>query len=178
MWDGSGNVLTYSNFQIVDANNVAVMFAQAQTGAIKITASAYNQPFSNTVSVSIPHNLGTLNIVPVVYDASNNVIEPSSFTLLDANNAVLTFASPQSGTVQFLTTAATSGVSDSFTTSCSGSNCTATLAHGLGSTQLAAAVYDNGNNLVQYGTLTPIDSNDTAITTVLALTGRAVFVRP
>jgi hypothetical protein len=171
VWDASGSPLRFSTFQLTDANNAAVSFAVPQSGAVRVALSAYNQSFTAATNVTVTHNLGSLNVIPVVYNSLNQIIEPSTFTLSDANNAVMTFATPQTGIIRFFPV--TGAYQQTF-----GASNGLTVNHNLNSTQLAVAVYDTGNNLIQYQTFTPSDANNAVLTFASSQAGRVVVFKP
>jgi hypothetical protein len=77
-----------------DANGNVV-----STGAPCISsATNYSLTFTSAVSVPLNHNLGTTQVLLHCYSADNAGIEYDSLTLSDSNTAVVTFATPQSGT--------------------------------------------------------------------------------
>jgi hypothetical protein len=155
VFDSSGNLIGFNTLQLVDPNNTLLTFARPASGTLVLVATAYRQTFTSATSVSIPHNLGSLNIIPVVFDSSNNVIGFDTFVLTDANNAVLTFAVAQSGSVALILGA----YSQSFTSATS-----VTVTHGLNSTLVTAAVYDGSNNLIEFNGFGPVDANTSTLT--------------
>lgn len=134
------------------------------------TTKTYTQGFTNATTVAIAHNLGTVNIVPEVFDSSGNVIGYGSFTVVDANNATLTFAAPQSGTVRILT-AITGIFTESFT------NVTSlAIADGLNTSNPLLEVFDSSGNAIGYGSFTVTDANDATLTFAVPQSGRLVML--
>lgn len=138
-------------------------------------AKFYSQGFtcaSSPCTVTLAHNLDSLNIIPTVFDSTGKVIGYQDFTLVDANDATLTFSAPVTGTVRIMTS--TSGVfSQSFTNATSVS-----LAHDLGTEQLFATVYNSSNVAIGYQDLTPTDNNNATLTFASPASGRIVIVNP
>jgi len=59
--------------------------------------SNYSQAFTAQSSVTLNHGLSTANVIVSCYDSGNREVEPDSVTVLDADNAAITFATPQTG---------------------------------------------------------------------------------
>jgi hypothetical protein len=64
----------------------------AQNATVKKT-------FTNSVSWSVDHNLDTPNAIIQAYDSTNYQIIPESVLIIDDDNILITFASPESGYV-------------------------------------------------------------------------------
>lgn len=62
----------------------------SQTATIK-------RSFTGSVSWSIEHNLDTPNAIVQAYDANNYQIIPSTVLIVDRNNILMTFSSPETG---------------------------------------------------------------------------------
>jgi len=57
----------------------------------------YSQAFSSQTSVSLTHNLGTLNVIVACYDGSDVQVGYNTFTVNSTTAATVTFASAQTG---------------------------------------------------------------------------------
>lgn len=57
----------------------------------------YSQAFTSQTSVSLTHNMDTLNVVVSCYNGSNVAIEYNTLTLDDVNTATVTFSGSQTG---------------------------------------------------------------------------------
>lgn len=170
---------THSAQITVDAKGrITSATAVAISGSGGGGARFYSQAFtcsSSPCSVSVAHNLGSLNIIPTVFNTSGQVIGYQDFTLTDANDASLTLqfsGASLSGTVRLMTS--TNGVfAQSFTNATNVS-----LAHDLGTEQLFATVYNNSNVAIGYQDLTPVDNNNATLTFASATSGRIVILNP
>jgi hypothetical protein len=177
VWDSSGNVLSYSSLQLTDANDALLSFVgAAQSGVVVMSPTAYQQTIpGGTASVAIPHNLNSLNIIPVLYDSNWNQVEFTTLTLVDANNATLKLSTAfPGGTLELLSpVGAYSQTVPSGVTSL-------TVTHNLGTVQLRVALYDASNNLIRFNSFGPINTNSSTLTLAvpLASPGRIVVQKP
>lgn len=57
----------------------------------------HNTAFTSQTSVTVTHNLGTLNVVPTCYDGSDREIEPHTVTVSSINAVTVTFLAAQTG---------------------------------------------------------------------------------
>lgn len=57
----------------------------------------HNTAFTAQTSVTVTHNLGTLNVVPTCYDGSDREIEPHTVTVTSINAVTVTFLAAQTG---------------------------------------------------------------------------------
>lgn len=57
----------------------------------------YSQAFTSQTSVTLAHNMDTLNVVVQCFNGSNVAIEYNTLTLDDVNNATVTFSGSQTG---------------------------------------------------------------------------------
>lgn len=129
--------------------------------------------FVNQTSVAVPYNLGTNNVLPTVYNASNAIIPGGyTFTLArDGSNATLTFTTPQSGSIVVLA-AGSQSFTQSFVNQTS-----LTLSHGLNTVRPAMSVY-NASGIYLYGsTLLPVDANNSTLGFAAPQSGTVVLVR-
>ena len=172
-WATDGSTLEWNQFTIADANTSSISFAVPQSGNACVSPAVYSQAFVNATSVSIPHNLNTANIIAEVIDSSGNVVQPSNFllTLASNNTATLTFAVPQSGTIQFM--AVTGAASQSFTNAT-----TVNVSHGLNTADVAVAVYDLNGSQVSYQSWVPTDLNNGVLSFSTPMSGTVVLQRP
>jgi hypothetical protein len=132
----------------------------------------YSQSFNNATSVAINHNLNSLNVFPTVYDSTGRIIGYTDFTIVDANNATLTFATPVTGSVRIMTSSA--GIfAQSFNNATS-----LAINHNLNSTQLFAIVFNTSNVQIGYTDLTPTDANNATLTFATPTSGRIVLMNP
>jgi len=96
-----GYTLTLAN----DDNNATLSFATPQSGSITVFSAgngAFSEAFTAQTSFNVPHNLGTLTPILAVYNTSNTLVYGQTLHSVDLNNATLSFATPQSGTVILL----------------------------------------------------------------------------
>lgn len=161
-----------SSHSLVATVNAKGLVTNVTTVPISGGAKSYSQSFTNATTVNIAHDLDSLYIYPQVFDTSGATIGYQSFTRTDANNAVLTFATAQSGTVTILSAA--SGVySQSFTNAT-----TVSVAHNLGTLSPLATVFDSSNNVIGYSSLTPTDSDNETLVFSVPQSGSIVLIRP
>ncbi|MBE0657735.1 MAG: hypothetical protein IH602_08580 [Bryobacteraceae bacterium] len=57
----------------------------------------YSQQFSESTSVVLTHNLGTLNVLVECFDQLDAKVEPGGVTIPNVNTAIVAFAVPQTG---------------------------------------------------------------------------------
>lgn len=161
-----------SSHSLVATVNAKGLVTNVTTVPISGGAKSYSQSFTNATTVNIAHDLDSLYIYPQVFDTSGATIGYQSFTRTDANNAVLTFATAQSGTITILSAA--SGVySQSFTNAT-----TVSVAHNLGTLSPLATVFDSSNNVIGYSSLTPTDSDNETLVFSVPQSGSIVLIRP
>ena len=96
---GSGATIlkTGSNVQARSVLGTAGIAVTEQTDTITVSGAGYNSAFTAQTSVTITHNLNTLNIVVVCFNGSEGVVEPNAITATDANTATVTFLTAQTG---------------------------------------------------------------------------------
>ena len=59
----------------------------------------YVESFTTQTTVTVTHNLKDTSPNVIIYNGSNEMIEPSSVTVVDSNNITVTFGSSQSGKI-------------------------------------------------------------------------------
>jgi hypothetical protein len=94
---GGGTVATgdCARFDI-DGNLVSAGAPCGSAGGAGNTPN-YSQAFTGQTSITLAHNLASLNVVVQCYDNSNLSIGFENAAVIDANTAVVTFAAAQSG---------------------------------------------------------------------------------
>jgi hypothetical protein len=93
---GGGPVATGDCARFDGDGNVVSAGAPCGSGSAGITAN-YSQAFSGQTSITLTHNLASVNVVVQCYDNSNLSIGFENAAVIDGNTAVVTFAKPQSG---------------------------------------------------------------------------------
>jgi hypothetical protein len=137
-----------------------------------------SQSFTAQTTVTIVHDLNSLNVIVQCYDTASRAIEYNSVTVTNANQVVVTFQSPQSGrcvvngtgggtTVVELQPSA--NASQSFTAQTS-----VTVAHNLNSLNVIAQCYDATNKAIDYHSMTVTDANHVAVAFQAPQSGRCV----
>ena len=129
--------------------------------------------FTSQTSVPVAYNLGTNNVIATVRDASGTVIPGGyTFTLTeDGNNATLSFATSQSGSITVLS------VSSQFFSEVFTNQTSFNVAHNLGTTTPGIAVYNTSGSLLYGATLAPVDSNNSTLSFAVPQSGTVVLVR-
>lgn len=103
VFSGTGVMLIPNTITATNANNLSIDFTTAQVGFAIVSKKGslnggylHNQGIAS-LSWNINHNLQSLYVAPTFYNTSNQVIIPNSLTVVDANNAIATFATAQDG---------------------------------------------------------------------------------
>lgn len=108
-YDTASRAIEYNSVTVTNANQVAVTFQSPQSGrcvngtgggttVVELQPSANaSQSFTAQTSVTVAHNLNSLNVIAQCYDATNKAIDYHSMTVTDANHVAVAFQSPQSG---------------------------------------------------------------------------------
>jgi hypothetical protein len=81
----------------VTAENTITIDAAALSGVIG--NDCYVESFSNITNTTINHNLGTVDVIIDVFDASSNKVLADRVGIIDINNVILEFNRPQTGKV-------------------------------------------------------------------------------
>jgi len=167
-----------SNLYGCVATNTWSLQAGGSSGSSGPGTPNASQTFTAQTSVTIVHDLSSLNVIVQCYDSASRAIEYNSVTVTDANRVAVTFQSPQSGrcvvngtgggtTVVALEPSA--NASQSFTAQTS-----VTVAHNLNSLNVIAQCYDATNRAIAYQSMTITDTNNVAIVFPASQSGRCV----
>jgi hypothetical protein len=78
----------------VSAENEILINGAASSGTL-----CYSESFTSVTSVTATHNLGSTDLVINVFDASDNQMFADRVGIVDLNNAVIEFNTPQTGKV-------------------------------------------------------------------------------
>lgn len=167
-----------SNLYGCAATNTWSLQAGGGTGPSEPGTPNASQTFTAQTSVTIAHNLSSLNVIVQCYDSANRAIETNSVTVNDSNTVAVTFQAAQTGrcvvngtgggtTVVELQPSA--NASQSFTTQTS-----VTLAHNLNSLNVIAQCYDATNKAIDYHSMTVSDANSVVVTFQSPQSGRCV----
>ena len=150
----------------------ATEYAASQQQSVGPIADSFSTSFAGAVSVILPFNLSTTDVVPFVTDQYGNPMEYSDFRVIDANNALLTFSVPVTGSI--LIRVMPNQVAQDFTCAPAGDEFSATIVHNLGTTNIGLCVYQNGL-VIQTGNVTTFDANTIGIMFSTNVTGRAII---
>jgi len=82
-----------SSYAVSSSNSLTSSYTEGLGG------SNFTQNFSNSTTWTVNHNLGNKYVIIQVYDLNYDEILPQNIDLLDNNTAVITFPTPESGTV-------------------------------------------------------------------------------
>jgi hypothetical protein len=141
------------------------------------SAPNYTQSFAAQTSISITHNLGTLNVVVECYDASNLQVGYATYTVTDLNHVTVTFFAPQTGrcvvngfggpTINRFATAFNSQTSVAISAA----------THNLGTGDVAVSCYDAGSPKarIEPDRVQVDAANNVTITFFTAQTGRCIL---
>jgi len=108
VYNGSAEQMTPDAITVNDGNSVTVTFTSSTSGFIVVhggqgvdigTTAYYSVSFSGQTTVNVGHGLGQKYVQVQCYDNSDILIEPTSVTLTDANNLVVTFGLATTGYV-------------------------------------------------------------------------------
>jgi hypothetical protein len=135
---------------------------------------AYAQSFTNALYQTITHNLNSTDVVVQVKDQSNEKLEPDGVIILDANNIILVFSTPQTGRVTVL---ASGGTFLTTYNAVFSSQKTWVVSHNLNSVILEVSVIDNDNTFITPTAIKIIDANTINIFWVDPQSGTVVIVR-
>ncbi|HWT39807.1 MAG TPA: hypothetical protein VN081_00830 [Dongiaceae bacterium] len=133
--------------------------------------------FSASTTVAVNHNMNSAAIVPFVSDVTGMPLAYSDFTIVDLNNATLTFSIPESGSVVVKTAVTLGAYVATFTTGDPDGNghYELPLNHNLGTTQIAACVYNNSSHqVIQYGSIAAVDEDNAIVTFTVSESGTVI----
>lgn len=134
-------------------------------------SSIFLMNLTKTLSVIVPHNLNSFDVVPSLVGKFGDFSQYGDFRLLDANNALLTFAVPFTGELEV----------EVFTGKYMTQNVTAstsvTFNHPFNTTALGVCVYDATNLVTQYGDLITPNTSTATVTFNPAFTGRVILFK-
>lgn len=82
-----------SSYAVSSSNSLTSSYTEGLGG------SNFTQNFSNSTTWTVNHNLGNKYVIIQVYDLNYDEILPQNIDLFDNNTAVITFPTPESGTV-------------------------------------------------------------------------------
>lgn len=102
-----------SSITTTDVNTVRVVFDQARSGRIVIAkgghmisgsinvveSTLFEDTFTNQTTITPVHSFGTKNVAVTVYDASDELITPSSVNTISTDQVRITFPTASSGRV-------------------------------------------------------------------------------
>jgi hypothetical protein len=93
MWDGPGAK------SLGNMTRQWYLFFQALVTLTEQGVTSYATSWTAQTTVTVSHNLNTMDVGAFVYNASNVLTAPQSVTVTDANTVTLTFASSFTGRV-------------------------------------------------------------------------------
>ena len=94
-----------SRMVLAGLTNNAYSILGFETGQISpdiVAMTEFEYDFTASASVTVPHNLGDRTPIVTVYDNAGVVLIPDTITSIDVNTIVVTFAIPQSGTIDIV----------------------------------------------------------------------------
>jgi hypothetical protein len=174
--DASGNVVQPQNIQVTSANALVLTFGVSFTGSVVVLGAATVTPEYSTswiaqTSVTVTHNLGSLDPLVIVFDASGNVVTPQNIAVTSANVVTLTFGTAFTGSVVGMALSVVRQVTASWT-----SQTSVTVTHNLATTSVVVQVYDASGNQVTPENIQATDANDVVLTFGVSFTGSAVII--
>jgi hypothetical protein len=105
VYDDNDELIQADSITIVDSNSVTVDFSASTTGKIivfggnSLNNGYYKTTFTSQTSVTVTHNLANQYVNVMVYNDSDELIEPQTVTLDDENSCTVTFGASTSGTI-------------------------------------------------------------------------------
>lgn len=100
----TGPTITFQGVNGVEVTspspNVILIDAAGASGVTNI--SKFIALFTDQVSVTAMHNIGTEDILLQIFDTSKQQIIPDSVVIVDLNSVTITFNAPQSGKIVIL----------------------------------------------------------------------------
>jgi hypothetical protein len=69
------------------------------TNGFDTVPTCYNESFTDETTVTVTHNLNTLNVIVQVYSNNNEQIIPDDITTTSVNIVTVTFNSSQTGRI-------------------------------------------------------------------------------
>lgn len=169
-----------------DANNITVTFTSSETGTVVVyggtgglvgQAASYihvESPASTTWNVN--HNLGQKYVIVQVYDSSDNWVIPSSISLTDDNNLVITLSSSITGRA-VIQAGQTAPVLTRYLHTEAAPATTWNVNHGLNEKYVTAMVYDGSDNWIIPNSINLVDANNLTITLSSSIAGKAVVLK-
>ena len=137
-------------------------------------AQKYTTSWTGQTSVTVTHNLGTLAVIPQVFDASGNVVIPQNLQITGVNTLVLTFGVSFTGSVVVIAIGA-ANLPQVYSTSWTAQT-SVTVTHNLGSASVFVIVYDASGDEVVPQQITITSSNVVTLTFGVSFTGSVVVL--
>lgn len=176
VFDASGNVVTPQNIAITSANVITLTFGVSFTGSVVVIAAAtvtpsYSTSWTAQTSVTVTHNLGSLDPLVMVYDAAGNQVAAQNVAVTSPNVVTLTFGVSFTGSVVAMALSVVRQATASWT-----SQTTVAISHNLGTTAVVVQVYDGSGNQVTPQNAVTTDANTVTLTFGVSFTGSAVVI--
>jgi hypothetical protein len=182
VYDASGLQVTPESQTIVDANNIALTFGAAFTGTAVVIGTAtrnsntvYTTSWSAQTSVTVTHNLGTLQVIVQVSDGSGAKVIPESITLTSSNVVTLTFGASFTGSAVVMASPLAITAINSYSTSWTAQT-SVTVTHNLGTSNVIVQVTNGVGLEVEPESVVCTSSNVVTLTFGAAFTGSVVVI--
>jgi len=166
VYDSAGVQSAPQSITITSSSVVTLAFGAAFTGSVVVIApvtqnlfpTTYTTSWTSQTSVTVTHNLGTLNVFCQVFDGSGIEVLPQSISLTSTSALTLAFGAAFTGSVVVF--AQPAKPAQSYFASWT-SQTSVTVTHGLGSTAVIVQVYDAGSPPVRVApqSITASDAN-------------------
>jgi len=185
VYDNNSEQITPDTIDITDANTVTVTFLVATTGTVVVHSipnatrtytgfsAMYSESFTGQTSVAVNHNLGQKYVAVQVFDNTDQLVEPTSVTLTDANNLTVTFGVATSGEIVVVGGAVVSigsvlGVKRYSTTFTS--QTTVVVTHSLNTVSPSVMIYDGSGDAI-VGDIAVLNANQVQLDFGVATSG-------
>lgn len=97
VYDSNNKEIVPDSIQLVDNNNITVIFNTAQSGTVKVVKGNYTQTFTSSTTWLVDHGLKTLKVLAVCYDSSGYMIKPATQVISSGRRVTVTFGTATAG---------------------------------------------------------------------------------
>ena len=182
VYNASGVQVLPETQTIVDANNIALTFGGAFSGSAVVLGTTtrnantiYTTSWTSQTSVTVTHNLGTLQVIVQVSDASGLKVEPESITLTSSNVVTLTFGAAFTGSCTIMASPLAVVSISSYSTSWTAQT-SVTVTHNLNTSNVAVMVTNGSGVEVEPESVTCTSANVVTLTFGGSFTGSVVVI--
>jgi len=151
-----------------DIKDIRVLNQGGSSGGASGSFGRFVEEFTAQTSVTVTHNLGDDEPIVQVYNGSNEIIIPSSITIVDTNSLTVTFSTSTSGKIIIH---GGSGLNNGLYTTSLTAETTATITHNLSNMYPNVVCYDSSEEMVVPQSVTAVDEDSLTIVFNSSFTG-------